>query len=973
MLTMLKIIDTYRQLIAVVVVAACLLLVLTKFTNFMRHVRAASGVPISLIASGTSYTENFDTLASTATSSVLPMGWSLSEAGTNADPTYAAGTGSNNTGNTYSFGPSGSPDRAFGGLQSGSLIPTLGACFTNNIDAPITSLTVSYTGEQWRLGTVNRVDRIDFQYSLDATSLTTGTWIDVDGLDFSSPMISGSVGALDGNAASNRANISFIISGLNIPRGATFFIRWLDFNASGSDDGLSIDDFSLTPNGDGNGGGAPSLSINDVTVMEDSIAQTIAVFTISLSSPAGPDGVTYDISTGDNTATAANNDYVPRSLIGETIAEGQQTKTFEVTVKGDSVLEPNETFFVSVTNVDGATVADGQGIGTINDGGSVSLTPINQIQGSGTQSPLVGQRVMTSGIVTGVRNNGFYIQTPDASVDDNPNTSEGIFVFTSSLPSAVVVISRNVRVTGTVQEFRPNADPSSPPMTELAVLSVAQISTGDPLPNAITLTAVDTSPDGSIEQLERFEGMRVRVDSLTVVGPTDGFINEPNATVSSTGDFFCVITGIARPQREAGIDILNPIPTPAPTPNNIPRFDTNPERLRVDSNGQTGATILDLPAGTVLENIVGPLDYAFRTYTILPDAASPPTIASLATATPVPAADNRETTVASFNMQRFFDDQNDPATDDPVLTTASYNNRLNKASLVIRNIQRMPDVIGVEEMENLTTLQAVANKVNMDSVNAGQADPNYRAFLIPGNDIGGINVGFLVKGRISVIDVTQFGKTETFIEPDTGTPALLNDRPPLVLRAATRRPDTGEQLPFTVIVNHLRSLSGVDDTADGNRVRFKRRAQAEYLANLIQARQKNDPNEIIISVGDYNAFSVNDGFVDSIGTIKGMPTPADEVLLASSDSVNPDLINLVDNLPPAERYSFTFDGNGQTLDHILINRNAILFLSRFQYARSNADFPLKYYEDPNRPERISDHDMPVAYFTLAAPPRARSH
>ncbi|MGH9914749.1 MAG: Calx-beta domain-containing protein, partial [Pyrinomonadaceae bacterium] len=689
---------------------------MTKFTKLTSRVRATSGVPISLSTPDTAYTQDFDTLADTGTSSALPIGWTLSETGTNADATYAAGTGSSTTGNTYSFGSTGSAERAFGGLQSGSLNPSFGACFINHMSVPITSLTINYIGEQWRLGTANRVDRIDFQYSLDATDLTTGTWIDVDSLDFSSPTTSsgsGAIGALDGNAAANRMNVSFTISGLNIPIGATFFVRWLDFNASGSDDGLSVDDFALTPNG--SGPLLPSLSINDVTVMESNNSPTTAVFTISLSLPAGPNGVTYDISTQDNTATASNNDYVARSLVGEIIPEGEQTKTFDVTVNSDTLLEPNETFFINVTNVDGAIIADGQSVGTINNNNDgIPITPINQIQGSGTQSPLVGQNVRTTGIITGVKNNGFFIQTPDANVDIDPRTSEGVFVFMSSPSPATISIGNNVSVTGRVQEFRPNADPNSPPMTELAVLSVVLDSIGNPLPNPITLTAADTDPDGSIEQLERFEGMRVRVSSLTVVGPGGGFINEPNATVTSNGDFYGVIMGIARPQREAGIDILDPIPAPAPIPNNIPRFDTNPERLRIDSNGQTGAVILDVTAGTVLENVVGPLEYTFRTYTILPDVATPPTITRLATATPVPAATNRETTVASFNMERFFDNQNDPVTDDPVLTTTAFNNRLNKASLVIRNILRMPDVIGVEEMENLSTLQAVANKVNID-------------------------------------------------------------------------------------------------------------------------------------------------------------------------------------------------------------------------------------------------------------------
>ena len=90
---------------------------------------------------------------------------------------------------------------------------------------------------------------------------------------------------------------------------------------------------------------------------------------------------------------------------------------------------------------------------------------------------------------------------------------------------------------------------------------------------------------------------------------------------------------------------------------------------------------------------------------------------------------------------------------------------------------------------------------------------------------------------------------------------MLNDRPPLVLRAAINSAGHAPY-PVTVIVNHLRSLSGVDDPADGDRVRTKRRAQAEYLANLIQARQAADPTERIVSVGDYNAFQFNDGYVE---------------------------------------------------------------------------------------------------------------
>src|SRR5215212_7906733 len=151
---------------------------------------------ISLPTVGAPYTQNFDTLASSSTSSTVPAGWNFAEAGTSANTTYAAGTGSSTTGDTYSFGPAASAERAFGGLQSGSLIPTIGANFTNNTGATITDLTIAYVGEQWRLGAAGRADRLDFQISPNAISLTNGTWFDQNSLDFSSP-ITDTAGALN--------------------------------------------------------------------------------------------------------------------------------------------------------------------------------------------------------------------------------------------------------------------------------------------------------------------------------------------------------------------------------------------------------------------------------------------------------------------------------------------------------------------------------------------------------------------------------------------------------------------------------------------------------------------------------------------------------------------------------------------------------------------------------------------------------
>jgi hypothetical protein len=600
----------------------------------------------------------------------------------------------------------------------------------------------------------------------------------------------------------------------------------------------------------------------------------------------------------------------------------------------------------------------------------VTTAPLNlsihDIQGPGDTSPVVGRLVSTTGIVTAVVSNGFFIQNPDNAVDADPNTSEGVFVFTSSRPTAVATVGNLVQVTGTVSEFIPSSDPNSPPSTEISGSpTISLISTGNPLPTPVTLTTADTNPAGPIDQLEKYEGMRVHVDVMTVSGPTDGNLNEANATSTSNGIFFGVIAGIAQPFREPGVQLPDPLPPGSPA--TVTRWDTNPEIIRVNTAVQAGSTVLDVTTGATVTSLTGPLDFNSRFYSILTDPDSGATASGNVSATPVPVAAPNELTIANFNMERFFDTINDPATSDVALTATAFANRLNKASLAIRTVLNTPDVIGVEEMENLPTLQALADKVNGDATAAGQTSPNYQAFLVEGNDIGGIDVGLLVKGSINVISVEQLGKDTTFIQPD-GTTALLNDRPPLVLTATASQPGSDTSLPFTMVVNHLRSLLSIDDPVDGPRVRAKREAQAEFVANLLQSHQAAGEN--VIQVCDCNAFEFSDGYVDVLGTILGRPTLADQVVLAGPDLVDPDFTDLVTTLPHDQQYSYDFNGSHQVLDHVIVNPALLSKLSRFAYARNDADFPEVFRNDPNRPERISDHDMPVAYFTLpeATPP-----
>lgn len=122
----------------------------------------------------------------------------------------------------------------------------------------------------------------------------------------------------------------------------------------------------------------PNLTINDVIMNEGDAGTTTASFTVSLSAPAGPGGVTFDIATANNTATAGV-DYVARSLVAQIIPAGVSTYTFDVLINGDLLNEPLERFFVNVTNVSGASVVDPQGRATIQNDDALPTLSIDDV------------------------------------------------------------------------------------------------------------------------------------------------------------------------------------------------------------------------------------------------------------------------------------------------------------------------------------------------------------------------------------------------------------------------------------------------------------------------------------------------------------------------------------------------------------------------------------------------------------------
>ena len=363
---------------------------------------------------------------------------------------------------------------------------------------------------------------------------------------------------------------------------------------------------------------------------------------------------------------------------------------------------------------------------------------IAAIQGNSNVSPVTGQRVRAQGIVTALHRTGFFIQTPDDQADDDPLTSEGVFVFTRTAPSKEAAIGNLVSVTGTVEEYRPRSEPNTLPLTEISMQSgsdsIRVVSRDNPLPKPVTLTFKDFQAN-KIDQLERYEGMRVHVAAMTVVAPTGGRVDIGTSTSASNGVFFGVLKGVPRPFREPGIDIFDIIFLTTSDKEKLqqdvpklPIFDGNPEKLRVESLGLNGSLAIEASTGTEISELTGVLHYAFRNFTLMVDADSKHKITSTIKPVPMPEPKPGQVSVASINLENLFDDHDDPKIKEPITNKDAFAGRLKKISLAFRQIASLPDLIGVAEAETLSTLKRLAEQINRDVVSSGKPDPNMRRF-----------------------------------------------------------------------------------------------------------------------------------------------------------------------------------------------------------------------------------------------------
>ncbi len=197
-----------------------------------------------------SYNENFDGMGPTGTTYL--NGWTaIRYAGTGVIGdvlTMAVTDGGSNSGNIYNVGTTGADDRSFGSLGSGSTVPRFGASFLNNTGSSITAIGLAGVMEQWRTGSSNTVNEVNtFEYSLDATDLSSGTWIAVTAYDLVEKIItSTTAAAIDGNLPENQTALNAAISGINWTPNSTLWIRWSDVNDGGSDGIYTIDNMAMT-------------------------------------------------------------------------------------------------------------------------------------------------------------------------------------------------------------------------------------------------------------------------------------------------------------------------------------------------------------------------------------------------------------------------------------------------------------------------------------------------------------------------------------------------------------------------------------------------------------------------------------------------------------------------------------------------------------------------------------------------------
>ena len=255
--------------------------------------------------------------------------------------------------------------------------------------------------------------------------------------------------------------------------------------------------------------------------------------------------------------------------------------------------------------------------------------------------------------------------------------------------------------------------------------------------------------------------------------------------------------------------------------------------------------------------------------------------------------------LVSHNMNRLFDDKDD-GNREKVESASRYAQRLQTVTAAIKHSYRFAEIIALQEVENIDVLRDIAARIRRDH------DIEYRAILVEGNDLSGIDVGFLVHESWAVNAVEAL-----FSKRKLGRKAPLFSRPPLLVELCRDQ-------CVTVVNVHLRSMRGLRSANKSRKVASKRRQQAETLARWIERRQTARPDEALVIIGDFNALTPSDEYVDVTGIIRGAPDP-NRPRWPAPDLISRDLVDITMDIPADRRVSFVFRRQPQQLDYALVS------------------------------------------------------
>ena len=795
-------------------------------------------------------------------------------------------------------------------LEAGGFIE---ARIQNTSGATATSFDIGF---DWAYrNNATRGENMQLAYSTDGTTFTS-----VAAASFTTPT------AIDNTTANfTNQNEQVSIAG-TVADGGYLYLRWIHVSSvgSGSRDEVGIDNVSVTARLSTD----PTAAISNISLLEGDGGATAAVFTVTRSSGVGTASVAY--ATANGTAQAGS-DYVAQTGT-VTFAAGETSKTITILVNGDRVNEANETFVVNLTNPVGFVVPAPSATATIlnDDTGPIA---IYDIQGLGHRSLFTGQVVATSGVVTAVRSNGFYIQDPNG--DGNIGTSDAIFVSTGTT-APTVSVGNAITLSGTVAEFAsattnltitqlnsPTAITVTNPSVALpAAVLIATDGTGRAPPTQVIdddrLTSYDPTTDGA-DFYESLEGMRVTVRAPRVV-----------ADINANGETYVVASmgvGATGLNSRGGMTIS--------------AGDVNPETIKIYQGISAAGAYHQ---GDTLNDVTGIVNYFGGEYEVDPIG----TVSAATTAAPLP----RETTTlvgtasglsyASFNLENLSPVAT-RATDDTDATyavkQAAVDVRFTIHANEIVNALHNPDIIGVQEVQDAdgenagTDLSGAATAQKLIDAIAAAGGPIYRYVEVAptatnvsgGAPNGNIRNGFLFNTeRVSYVEGSA-----TAIQADA--------------YAGTRKPAVADFVfngqVFTAIDMHSTSRGGSDalygaNQPPNNAGDAARTAQATAAKAYVDTILARDPSHQFVVNGDFNGFY----YETALQTLAPVGNTGA-------------LSNLIYKLPVEERYTYYFDGYYQSFDNIIVSTGL--------YAGSSFDI-VHYNAGYNDGLSTTDHDQAIA-------------